>query len=112
MPEKTIIACHECDLLLRLEPLQRGTLARCKRCGAVLKRHRPQGLEWPLALNITGLILFALANSFPFLAMNLEGQYREIVLLTGIKELSRSQHPPKNRGAAAFGLLRSSAAFE
>jgi paraquat-inducible protein A len=87
MPKKIIIACHECDLLHRLGSIPQGTIARCTRCGSVLLRRRPNSLERTLALNITGLILFALANSFPFLAMTLEGQYRQIVLLTGIKEL-------------------------
>ncbi len=80
-------ACHECDLLHRLKPIPRGTVARCSRCGAVLSRHRPNSLERTLALTVAGLILFALANTFPFLAMTMEGQYRQIVLLTGIKEL-------------------------
>ena len=87
MPKRIIIACHECDLLHRFGPIPQGTIARCTRCGSVLLRHRPKSIERTLALNITGLILFALANSFPFLAMTLEGQYRQIVLLTGIKQL-------------------------
>lgn len=93
MAKKIIIACHECDLLHRLGPLPQGTLARCTRCGSVLLRHRPKSLERTLALSITGLILFTLANSFPFLAMTFEGQYRQIVLLTGIKEFYNQGMP-------------------
>jgi len=88
-----MIACHECDLLHRIPPLPVGTQARCTRCGAVLYRHRRNSLERTLALNIAGLILFALANSFPFLAMKFEGQHQQIVLLTGIRELSRQGLP-------------------
>ena len=93
MPKKIIIACHECDLLHRLGPIPQGTIARCTRCGSVLLRRRAKSLERTLALNITGLILFSLANAFPFLAMTLEGQYRQIVLLTGIRELYRQGMP-------------------
>ena len=88
-----MIACHECDLLHRIRPLPIGTQAQCTRCGAVLYRRRRNSLDRTLALNIAGLILFALANSFPFLAMNFEGQHQQIVLLTGIRELSRQGLP-------------------
>jgi len=101
MPRKTMIACHECDLLHRMGPLRQGTVARCSRCGAILLRRRRKSLERTLALNIAGLILFALANSFPFLAMTFEGQYRQIILLTGIKELYLQDMP----GVAALVLL-------
>ncbi|MFY9708114.1 MAG: paraquat-inducible protein A [Desulfobacterales bacterium] len=93
MSASRMIACHECDLLHRIPPLPVGTQARCTRCGAVLYRHRRNSLERTLALNIAGLILFALANSFPFLAMTFEGQHQQIVLLTGIRELSRQGLP-------------------
>jgi paraquat-inducible protein A len=88
-----MIACHECDLLHRVRPLPVGTQAQCTRCGAVLYRRRRNSLDRTLALNIAGLILFALANSFPFLAMTFEGQHQQIVLLTGIRELSRQGLP-------------------
>jgi paraquat-inducible protein A len=88
-----MIACHECDLLHRIRPLPVGTQARCTRCGAVLYRRRSNSLNRTLALNIAGLILFVLANSFPFLALRFEGQYQQIVLLTGIRELSRQGLP-------------------
>jgi len=88
-----MIACHECDLLHRVRPLPVGTQARCTRCGAVLYRRRHNSLDRTLALNIAGLILFALANSFPFLAMNFEGQHQQIVLLTGIREMYRQGLP-------------------
>lgn len=88
-----MIACHECDLLHRIRPLPFGMQARCTRCGAILYRRRRNSLDRTLALNIAGLILFALANSFPFLAMNFEGQSQQIVLLTGIIELYRQGLP-------------------
>ena len=83
----TMIACHECDLIHRIQPLAEGTMARCTRCGASLYRHRRNSLERPLALTIGGMILFVLANSFPFLAMKIDTQVQQSTLLTGIKEL-------------------------
>jgi paraquat-inducible protein A len=38
-------------------------------------------------LTLAGLVLFGIANSFPFLAFKLEAQVRQTTLLTGIQEL-------------------------
>ena len=81
------IACHECDLIHRMRPLREGATARCSRCGAVLYRHRKNSLDRTLALTLAGLVLFVLANSFPFLSMKIEGQVQESTLATGIQEL-------------------------
>jgi len=81
------IACHECDLIHRIGPLAEGATARCSRCGAVLYRRRPNSLDRTLALTLAGLILFVLANAFPFLSMKIEAQVQESTLITGIQEL-------------------------
>ncbi len=82
-----LIACHECDLLHRVEPLPHGGVAKCRRCGAVLYRDKPDSLDRTLALTIAGLILFVVANVFPFLAFKIQGQMTQTTLSTGIKEL-------------------------
>lgn len=83
----SLIACHECDMLHRLPELPAGGTARCLRCGAILHRQRPNSLERSLALILTGLMLFALANAFPFLAFKVQAQVRQTTLITGIIEL-------------------------
>jgi paraquat-inducible protein A len=83
----SLIACHDCDLIYRIQPLAKGAAAKCSRCGAVLHRHRQNSLNRTLALTMAGLILFALANSFPFLSMKIEAQVQESTLITGIGEL-------------------------
>ena len=83
----SFIACHECDAVHRIKPLPAKTAAHCIRCGAVLYKHKPNSLERSLALALAGLILFVLANSFPFLGMRIGAQIRETTLITGIHEL-------------------------
>jgi paraquat-inducible protein A len=61
--------------------------ARCCRCGAVLAKPKRNSVERSLALAVTGLVLFVLANSFPFLGFKIQGQVRETLLLTGIEQL-------------------------
>ena len=82
-----LIACHECDLIHRVKPLPKKGIANCTRCGSVLYRHKPNSLERTLALSLTGLVLFVLANSFPFLALKMESQLHQTNLITGITVL-------------------------
>ena len=83
----SFIACHECDVIHRIKPLPAKEAAHCIRCGAVLYKHKPNSLERTLAFAFAGLILFILANSFPFLGLKIGSQVREITLITGIYEL-------------------------
>ena len=81
------IACRECDVIHRIKPLPGKGVAHCIRCGAVLYKHKPNSLDRTLAFAMAGLILFILANSFPFLALRIGSQVRETTLITGIYEL-------------------------
>ena len=82
-----LIACHECDLVHRVKPLPPKGIASCTRCGSVLYRHKPNSLERTLALSLAGLVLFVLANAYPFLALKMESQTLQTNLITGIKQL-------------------------
>jgi len=84
-----LIACQECDLLVRLGDIPTGAKARCPRCGAFLWQHKVDSINRSLAMAAGALVLFVLANSFPFLALKLEGLSRQTTLLTGIQELYR-----------------------
>ena len=84
---ESFIACHECDLLHQRRSLPNGGTAKCSRCGAVLYRRKHDSLNRVLALTITGLVLFIVANAFPFLTFRLEAQVQETTLISGVLEL-------------------------
>ena len=84
---ESLIACHECDLLHQKQPLPPGATARCIRCGAKLYSRKRNSLDRVLALTLTGLILFIVANVYPFLTFRLEAQIQKTNLITGIIEL-------------------------
>jgi paraquat-inducible protein A len=88
---EALIACRECDLLHYKRPLHAGETARCQRCHALLYRHQPQGLEHSLALLLSALVLYALALSFPFLSLQVQGHTHAITLLASVAELQRQQ---------------------
>lgn len=77
-----IIACHECDHLYHYELIPLGAKANCMHCGNLLYRHVPDSLNRSLALYITALILFIIANTFPFLSLELGGRVVENILFS------------------------------
>jgi len=87
MARDALTKCHECGLLQRNPRLPAGDAARCARCDASLHRNIPDSLDRTLALTLAGIVLFIVANSFPFLSFQLQGQTTETTLFTGVNDL-------------------------
>ncbi len=92
-PHKTLIACHECDLLLREITLPQGKAACCCCCGATLYRNLPDSINRSLALTVAAAILYLIANSFPILGINLQGNGNAVTLLQAVHELWTQDMP-------------------
>ena len=84
-----LIACHECDLVLEVPPIPARAAARCARCGALLFRSKEDSIDRTLAWTLAGLVLFAVAVSFPFLAMKSGAIVQQTALLSGVQQLYR-----------------------
>ena len=82
-----LIACHDCDLLYRMHPLQYGQRATCARCGTLLYRKKKNSIDRTLTITLAGLVLFILANVYPFLTFKMKGRVQESILFTGVQEL-------------------------
>jgi paraquat-inducible protein A len=87
------IACHDCDLLQQSVDLPEGGVARCPRCGGVLYREKRDSLDRTLALAIAGLLLYVVANTFPFLSFEMQGNVTQTTLASGVWELYASGRP-------------------
>ena len=81
------MACHECDLLHQLGDVPIGGVARCSRCGYALYRPKRDSFNRTLALAVAGVILYLIANTYPFLGFKIGSQIRETTLATGIYQL-------------------------
>ena len=79
-PEATTRECPECGLFQSVPLLRPGLVATCGRCGALLRRRRRDSLTATLALNATGLVLFAVVMAYPFMGFQLLGQTRMATL--------------------------------
>jgi paraquat-inducible protein A len=82
-----LIGCHECDAVVEEPMVPDGGSAICVRCGGTLFRRQRQTVEITLALSISAAILFIVANIYPFLAFELQGQVAQTTLRSGVSAL-------------------------
>ena len=86
------VACHECDLLVRVPPLEPRQHAHCPRCNHLLTAKRPDALAKLLAYSTTALLFLALGNAFPFITLNARGLEQEVTLLGSVAVLFTEDH--------------------
>lgn len=105
LPLDELVACHECDLLLRKPVLQHDEKAQCPRCGYELYAHRHNVVNRSLALVLTALLLFVPANFLPIMQLHLLGQTSDDTVWSGVLGLYNSEM----RGVAVVVFLCSMA---
>ncbi|OED36791.1 hypothetical protein AB833_25605 [Chromatiales bacterium (ex Bugula neritina AB1)] len=84
----SLVACHECDLLHEKRALGVGSVARCVRCNAFLYSNRQNSIDRALAVSVAALIMFVVANSFPFLTISVSGNAQSISIISAVFALS------------------------
>jgi paraquat-inducible protein A len=62
-------------------------MARCRRCGALLYRDSPDSLNRTLAFTLTAGVLFLLANLFPIIGIELQGNRNAMNLFSAVNSL-------------------------
>ncbi|HFU77610.1 MAG TPA: paraquat-inducible protein A [Epsilonproteobacteria bacterium] len=75
-----LIICPQCYTLHEEVPISDGTKASCSHCGSILYRYDSRLIEHGLALSITGLIFFILANFFPLVKIEILGHEQFITI--------------------------------
>jgi paraquat-inducible protein A len=78
------IVCASCDAVLRRVELREREIARCPRCDVELERHPGAQIARILPLTVASLIVFAIANVFPIVEMELRGMRSETTLLGAV----------------------------
>lgn len=68
-----LVACRECDALYRPVALRPRDSALCARCGAVLYSRVPGAPDRTLAYVLAAAIVFAVANVYPLVAIDVQG---------------------------------------
>jgi len=85
--QQPLIACHECGLLLREIPLLPGGSAVCRCCGATLYRNTPDSLDRTLAMTMAAAILFIIANIYPIIGIEIQGNRNATHLFGAVHSL-------------------------
>ena len=88
------IVCEGCDAVYQRQPLRRRQVARCARCGAELDRHAGEQGARVLPLTVASLILFAIANLFPIVEIELQGLSSETTLVGAVVALTTGGMSP------------------
>jgi paraquat-inducible protein A len=74
LPDATLVACPNCDLVQHLPELEIGHIAKCSRCESELWRRRDDSLNRTLALAIAAAVLWIIANTMPMLGLTAVGK--------------------------------------
>lgn len=85
--EEKLLACHQCDLLLRHPELGVGESARCPRCTATVARHVHESLNRSIAWALTGAVLLVPALGLPIVSMSILGRHQAMTLFEGTAAL-------------------------
>ena len=83
----SLMACHECDLLCRDTPVPPGGRACCRRCGALLYRRIPDSLDRTLACLLGAALLMIVANTFPIVGLEAQGNRTSTTLFGSVRTL-------------------------
>ena len=90
-----LTVCLECDLLIGKSTRKKAShySALCPRCGALLFRHSHHSLENTLALACACLVLLVVANTFPIVGLNIQGQRVDATVIGAAIQLWQADMP-------------------
>lgn len=83
-----LVVCEGCDAVYRRPALRPRELAHCPRCGTELARHPGLQQRRLLPLAVASLILFAIANFFPIVEIEVRGLHSQTTLAGAVLALA------------------------
>lgn len=89
--EPRLRACPDCGHFQIIPAMSTGSVARCVRCDAVLRRTRHDPIGRGLALNLTALALLAISCSQSLMTVSTLGMYRTATVFSGPEGFSHDQ---------------------
>jgi paraquat-inducible protein A len=88
-----LVVCQECDAVHERIELARGTVARCRRCNALLGRGHVLRTETLLAFSVASLLLIVIGNSAPIVTLDLRGVISRATLPEAIEATWQAGQP-------------------
>lgn len=90
----SLIACRECDALLQKQRIGPQQIAHCPRCGALLYRGDARRLDRVCALTLASLVAFLIAQCFPIVQMDVNGNFSQTTLFGAVMSMWDEGMPP------------------
>lgn len=87
LPDASLVACLDCDLLQRIPEVPPGASVRCLRCDKELWRHKPDSHNRTFALTLAALVLYIIANTVPMLGLHAAGREAFTTVVGGAHQL-------------------------
>ncbi len=84
---RDLISCQDCGHLYDLPHLGDNQQLNCKFCNHVMLTRRPDWEHKVTAFTLAGIILFIIANVFPFIGLETAGQIHNSNLIGGVQAL-------------------------
>lgn len=100
-----LVVCNECDAVHQRITLARGTVARCRRCNALLGRGHVLGTEKLLAFAVASLLLIVIGNSAPIVTLDFRGVVSQATLPEAIEATWAAGQPLVALLTAATALI-------
>lgn len=88
-----LIACEECDAIHCRLVLGHNEVALCGCCGAALERDMSVHSRRALPLTIASLLMFVIANVFPIVEMQFQGNVNQTTIIGAVFSLNAAQMP-------------------
>ena len=100
-----LVVCDDCDAVHQRVALQRGDIARCLRCNALLGRSHVVRVQGLLAFAIGALLLLLIGNVAPIVTLDLNGVVSSASLPQAIEATWEAGQPLVAMLAAASALV-------
>ena len=81
------IVCEGCDAVYSRPTLRPRDVARCPRCNSELDRHNGEQRRRILPLTVASLVMFAIANGFPIVELEIQGLRSQTTLMGAVVAL-------------------------
>jgi paraquat-inducible protein A len=85
LPRPQLVVCDGCAAVYRRVPLHEHENARCARCGGTLDRGPGPSLQAQLALALAALVVFAIANLWPIVTLELGHARTDATLIGAVR---------------------------
>lgn len=87
MQANSKIACHDCDLLITVPEMEENHSLICPGCNSKQFTKYKRPLDYSISFALSAIIMLFMANSFPFLSFEAQGQVRTITLIQASNEM-------------------------